>query len=93
MVITKRSKEGKDRVEYSFRTDMSYVPKKIAVLNTAEYLAYSNEASLEMYDGTFSYSNDNINQYSNTDTNWQDLIFQTGMSQNHQSNISGGDKK
>lgn len=93
MVTTKRGKEGKDRVEYSFRTDMSYVPRKIAVLSTADYLAYSNEASMDKYDGTFSYSNDNIRQYEGIDTNWQDLIFQTGMSQNHQLNISGGDKK
>jgi TonB-linked SusC/RagA family outer membrane protein len=93
MVTTKRGKEGRDKVEYSFRTDVSYIPNQIEVLNTNEYLAYSNEAYMDRNDGTFYYNQERLNEFGQINTNWQDLIFKTGVSTNHQLNVSGGDKK
>jgi TonB-linked SusC/RagA family outer membrane protein len=93
MVTTKRGKEGKDKVEYSFRSDISYLPKKIGVLSTNEYIAYSNEANMDRNIGAFSYSNAAIANLGDVDTNWQDIIYRTGFSQKHQLNLTGGDKK
>ncbi len=93
LVTTKRGVEGRDKVEYSFRTDLSYLPKKIEVLNTYEYLAYSNEAYMDRNNGGFLYSQQRLDEYGDINTNWQDLIFKTGLSTNHQLNISGGDRK
>jgi len=93
MVTTKRGKDGREKIDYSFRTDMSYLPKLIDVLNTRDFMAYSNEAYNDRNDGTIKYSQADIDKYMATNTNWQDLIFETGISQNHQLNISGGDKK
>jgi TonB-linked SusC/RagA family outer membrane protein len=93
LITTKRGKEGKDRIQYSLRTDFSQLPKKIDLLNTSEYIAFSNEAYLDKNDGSAIYGITQINDYLQTETNWQDLVFQTGVSQNHQLNFSGGDKK
>lgn len=93
MVTTKKGKEGRDKVEYSFRTDLSYLPKKLDVLSNDEYLAYSNEAYMDRSDGTYLYDQKSLNLYGGVNTNWQELIFKTGVSTNHQLNLSGGDKK
>jgi len=93
IITTKRGKEGKDKVQYSVRVDASQLPKKINLLNTAEYIAFSNEAYLDRNDGTAIYSIDQINEFLKTETDWQDLVYQTGISQNHQLTLTGGDKK
>lgn len=93
LVTTKRGKAERDRVNYSFRTDMSFFPRKIPVLNTENYIAYSNEAELDKYDGSIRYTHLNVDQFAEIDTNWQDLIFRMGSSQNHQLYMSGGEKK
>lgn len=93
MVTTKSGKSGKDKVEYSFRTDVSSLPKKLSILNTNDYIAYSNEAYLDRNDGTLAFTVSDFEKYSQVNTNWQDLVYQTGLSQNHQLNLSGGDKK
>ena len=91
MVTTKRGKEGKDKVEYTFRSDISYLPSFIKVLNTTDFLNFSSEAAFSKNDGSLS----NYIQYRNSpiNTDWQDLLFRTSFSQSHQLNLSGGDKK
>lgn len=93
MITTKRGKEGRDKIQYSFRTDMSYLPKTIDMLNSIEYMTYSNEAYLDKKDGSVAYDAAAMLKYGVYNTDWQDLIYRTGYSQNHQLNISGGDKK
>lgn len=93
LITTKRGQEGKDRIEYSFRLDVNSLQKKLDVLNTQEYLAYANEAYMDRNNGSYLYSKERIDQFKNINTNWQDLIFDTGISQEHQLMLSGGDKK
>lgn len=93
LITTKRGKEGRDKVQYSFRTDVSYLPKTIDMLNSLEYMAYSNEAYLDKKDGTVAFDAAAIEKYKVYNTDWQDLIYRTGISQSHQLNVSGGDKK
>jgi TonB-linked SusC/RagA family outer membrane protein len=92
MITTKRGKEGIDRIEYNFRTDVSELRKKIDVLGTSDYINYSNEAYLNSGRNP-AYSESEMQEYMKTNTNWQDLIYRTAYTQNHQLNISGGDKK
>ncbi|MEL7588142.1 MAG: TonB-dependent receptor [Prolixibacteraceae bacterium] len=92
LITTKRGKAGADRVSYNFRTDVSSLPQKIDVLNTSDYLKYSNEAYLNSGQDSI-YKSDAIARYSETNTNWQDLIYRTAISQSHQLNISGGQEK
>ncbi|MDR2627841.1 MAG: SusC/RagA family TonB-linked outer membrane protein, partial [Dysgonamonadaceae bacterium] len=93
MVTTKRGKAGKERVSYSFRSDWSFFPEPIEVLSTPEFLAYCNEGAWGLNAGSIKYSLASIETYKATDTNWQDLIYRTGLSQNHQLKVSGGDKR
>lgn len=93
MITTKRGKEGKDKIQYSLRTDVSYLPKTIDMLNSMEYMAYSNEAYLDKKDGSVAYDAAAMLKYGAYNSDWQDLIYRTGYSQNHQLNFSGGDKK
>ncbi|MEA4976447.1 MAG: SusC/RagA family TonB-linked outer membrane protein [Paludibacter sp.] len=95
LITTKRGQSGRNRIEYSYRYDSSRVPKKIDVLNTAEFIAYRNEGYMNQT-GSPDPSYDTqaeIDLATQINTNWQDLIFQTSISQNHQLNFSGGDQK
>ncbi|OFX35369.1 MAG: hypothetical protein A2W90_14880 [Bacteroidetes bacterium GWF2_42_66] len=92
MITTKRGKAGTNRIEYNFRYDISQLPKKINVLNTADYIAYSNEAYLNSgQDSTYKAAA--IAKYMETNTNWQDLIYRTAFVNNHQLTFSGGEEK
>ncbi|MDX9881461.1 MAG: SusC/RagA family TonB-linked outer membrane protein [Prolixibacteraceae bacterium] len=92
IITTKTGKQGKDQINYSFRTDISTLPKKISVLNTSDFIDYSNEA----------YANSNMNvlypdsirdELGMVNTNWQDLLYRTAVSQDHQVTISGKNNK
>jgi TonB-linked SusC/RagA family outer membrane protein len=90
MITTKRGRDGKDRISYNYRFDMSNLPKKIDVLNSFDFAAYANEASntsgrTAAFDST-ALANLKYN-------NWQDLIYQTSYSQDHQASLTGGDFK
>lgn len=92
LITTKRGAPGKGKITYNFRYDISNVPKKIELLNTEEYIAYSNEgfqnstgADDPRYD-----TPEKIAQAMRVNTNWQDLIFRTAHTQNHQLSFTGG---
>jgi TonB-linked SusC/RagA family outer membrane protein len=93
IITTKRGKAGEDRIEYSYRRDISNLPKQIHVLNTADYMAYANEASLNSGQDSI-FNADQIEYYlAQGNTNWQDEVYQTAVSNEHQLNISGGKDK
>lgn len=90
MITTKRGKDAKDKVTYNFRFDISSLPKKIPVLNSWDYATYVNESCKNsglaiLYDST---TMANLKS-----SNWQDLIYQTSYSQDHQVTLTGGDFK
>ena len=92
LITTKHGKAGTNRIEYNFRFDVSQLPRKIGVLNTGDYIDYSNEAYLNSgQDST--YNSAAIANYMNTNTDWQDLIYRTALIKSHQLNISGGEEK
>lgn len=93
LITTKSGKEGKDRVDYSFRMDISSIRKQWDVLRPQEFMAFANEAMLENGEGKVYFGDKSIREYGNLGTYWQDMIFQTALSQNHQLSLSGGDKK
>jgi TonB-linked SusC/RagA family outer membrane protein len=93
LVTTKTGKAGKEKINYVFRNDWSYLPNTIEVLSTAEFIAYCNEGYMDKNNGSAMYSQSEIERYKAIDTHWQDLIYQTGLTQSHQLNVSGGDRK
>ncbi len=92
IITTKKGKLRKDVVNYNYRTDFSKIPKQIKLLNTAEFIAYANEANKNSgLDSAFKW--DQIETNLKTDNNWQDLIYQTAISSEHQLSVSGGEDK
>jgi TonB-linked SusC/RagA family outer membrane protein len=92
IITTKTGKQGKDQINYSFRTDISSLPKKISVLNTSDFIDYSNEAYANSNMGVL-YPDSIRDEIGMVNTNWQDLLYRTAISQDHQVTISGKNNK
>lgn len=92
LITTKQGKADRDRVDYSFRYDLGRLPKFMDVLNTRDYINYSNEAYVNNGQDSI-YAEAQIPELLKTNINWQDLIYQTSRSQNHQLSISSGKDK
>ncbi len=98
IITTKRGKKNeKLQTEFSAYTKLSDFPqsRRYDVMNADEYVALTNKA----YDLTDPASkpaiiaSDSLRQaYGNTDTNWQDQLFRTGIGQNYYLGISGGNE-
>ena len=84
MVTTKSGKSGKTQIKlnsfYSFQREIG----RMDVLNAQEFAEYINDAR-----GTNFFDVNNITD----DTDWQDLIYQPGYTQNYQLSVSGGSDK
>lgn len=89
LITTKRGIPGKTTITGNFRYDFSRLNHKIGVLNTSDYLAYSNEA-FENSGVNPEYTPEQIEELLKTNTNWQDLIYRTAGSKNYSLNVSGG---
>lgn len=77
LITTKKSVQGKAQVSYSGTATVSYLPKQIDVLSGPEYVAFAKEKGLEPDD-------------MGADVNWQDEIFRTSFSHDHNVSITGG---
>lgn len=82
LITTKRGKSGKPRVEFNSYTGYSSIIKKLDVLNATQYKALMTEMG---------YNTDWSRYTANTD--WQNMIFQHGRSQNYQLSVSGRNDK
>ncbi|MBT1688501.1 SusC/RagA family TonB-linked outer membrane protein [Dawidia soli] len=93
LITTRSGKEGRDKITYSNRFDVSYLPKQLPMLSSRDYMNYRNEAALN--DGLDSVyvarQLDSISQVTNV--NWQDQIYHAAVSQQHQLTFSGKDDK
>lgn len=89
LITTKRGKTGKDKIEYTFRGDVSMLVKKLDLLNTQQFMSFMNEAYTNSTKG-FAYD---YNSYFNPvfpNIDWQDLVYQTAFSKDHTLSLSGG---
>jgi TonB-linked SusC/RagA family outer membrane protein len=80
-ITTKKAKEGQNTVDYSVTGSISQLPKKLDVLSTANWVKY-REDSL----GTTDYNFGAV-------TDWQDEIFRTAYTHEHNLSLSGGTQK
>jgi TonB-linked outer membrane protein, SusC/RagA family len=80
IVTTKKGKEGAAKVSYSGYVSVSSLPEQYPVLSAAQFRSFAAEKGLtSIEDGGAS-------------TNWQDEIFRTAVSSNHNLSVSGGGK-
>ncbi len=92
IITTKKGKLKKDQITYTFRRDVSRLPKQISMLNTADFIKYANEARLNSgLDSAFRAPA--IATTLPSDNNWQELIYQEAVSTEHQLSASGGDER
>jgi iron complex outermembrane receptor protein len=80
LITTKRGKAGKTLVDYQGYSSVETIANQLDMLSADEW----REATKEMNTGT-------LDQGANTD--WQDVISQTGFLQSHTIGISGGNEK
>lgn len=103
LITTKQGKEGKTSVTYNARMDISTVAERYHLLNAYEYGLFENELdrTINGYDmqGNVIPGNkvprhldDALEKYKTRSTDWQDLMYQTAVSQDHQLTVNGGNK-
>ncbi len=79
LITTKRGQPGGFAMTYSGYTSTSSVSKKLDLLNAAEYKAFRTQVGVS--------GSKNIGT---ADTDWQDAVFRTGISQSHNVSFSSG---
>ncbi|TQM51630.1 TonB-linked SusC/RagA family outer membrane protein [Arcticibacter tournemirensis] len=87
---TGKSNGNKDRFTYNLRTDLSNLPHKIEMADALTFMRYRNEAAMNNGLGpayTEEQMTANAEQYGGH--NWQDLVYRTAKSQEHQLTASG----
>lgn len=77
MITTKKGKAGMRQLDYSFNLGVSTVAKKLDVLTGDEYRKTVSELGLTLDD-------------KGQNTDWQDVIFRTAISQNHYVSFMSG---
>ncbi len=90
LVTTKKGKEGKVQVFASVDVGISNIVKKYDLLN-----AYDYGNALNDYKGSNTISAETLAEYKNGSKgiDWQDLMLQTGVSQDYKLGVSGGSEK
>jgi iron complex outermembrane receptor protein len=77
LITTKKGASGRMSVDYSYQVSASQLPKKLPLLNAAEYKAAVARFGLG-------------NVLGSADTDWQDEMFQTGIASQHNLSLNGG---
>lgn len=85
IITTKKGRKGTSIVTYSGYLAIDQVTKKWDVMNATQHRNYLKENELTLS------SADYVDNTTNTD--WQDEVLRTGVSQNHNISIVGGDEK
>lgn len=83
---------GRDKLTYTTRFDLSSLPRQIKMLGARDFMTYKNEANLN--DGKDSVYTQHVMDSmlaTGISMNWQDAIYETALSQDHQISLSGRD--
>ncbi|MEI6751596.1 MAG: SusC/RagA family TonB-linked outer membrane protein [Paludibacter sp.] len=102
VITTKKGAAGKTLIHYDFSLAATNAVRLPKVLNATDYMLIKNEAVLnaKILSGNENNSNVASTLYfpsynpdgSAVNTNWYDYIYHTGVSQNHNLSVSGGNK-
>ena len=86
LVTTKKGRSGKLNVELNTTYSVQNTSNKIDLLNASDFADYQNQIRSNQGNTTPYLLGD-------YDTDWQDLIYRSGNTQNHQLSFSGGSDK
>ncbi len=91
LITTKRGKSGETNIQFSSRVSvMNRTGDELNLMNAKEKLAY--EKMLGVGKGS-TMTNEAITGWTGPDTNWESLIFRTGITQQYDLSIAGGNDK
>ncbi|QGK73848.1 TonB-dependent receptor [Flavobacterium sp. SLB02] len=82
MVTTKKGKKGPGQLNFSTYIGSQTITKRYDVLNTQQYLQYAKDLGSDL--------TARAAEFGNTNTNWQDQIFQSGLMQDYNLSFSNG---
>ena len=89
VITTKQGKNGKTKFEYNAQYGQSRFPEnKLVVMNTNQKLDYEIQRG-----NPYAWTSTELDSLRKINTNWQDEITQTGITNNHQLSASGGNEK
>ncbi|WP_052343447.1 SusC/RagA family TonB-linked outer membrane protein [Saccharicrinis fermentans] len=86
LVTTKKGKSGKLNVDFNATYSAQTTANKLDLLNADDFADYQNQIRINQGNST-AYAQGPY------DTDWQDLIYRTGSTQNYQLSFSGGSDK
>lgn len=89
LVTTKRGKQSDQaRVSYDVNIGVNSAINRLDLLNAEDFITIANEKNTNAGQAPQAFPGPN-----NVDTDWQDLIFQNGLTQTHNLSVSGGREK
>lgn len=88
LIQTKKGKQGKLKIDYSFEAGLQKAAKKIDVLSAQDYIRVQNEMAIERGE-LAPFSTEDIARIGNG-TDWQDEVLRTAFVQTHNISFSGG---
>ena len=90
IITTKQARKGGTSVEYNGSMGWSKQIKKLDLMTASEYLQFMNEQQ-KIATGNDFYTPEQI-AAAGRGTDWQDVMFRTGVIQNHSINVNGGNE-
>lgn len=96
LVQTKRGRSGKTRVTYDSFITTDQVQDRVEQLNRNQFIAFQFDFLRNgnfLPDGITTLEEFEATQFNTANTDWQDVIFRTGLTQTHQVSVSGGSEK
>lgn len=88
IVTTKKGKRGENLINYRSFIGWSKPAKKLKLMNATQWA----QLQKDYFNNKGNYTDDQIAKLGNG-YDWQDAVLRTGLSQNHELSISGGDDK
>ena len=97
LVTTKKGREGKTNVSVNVEYGIAQIDRSTApkVLNAQQFLELAKEAyaNAGLDERVFPYQDNELNQYSTTDTDWLDVYYDTGNTFQGSVSVNGGSGK
>ena len=100
LIETKRGHSMATRIDANISVGVSLVPQTQTMMNASQYRTYATEMlgtmpELEGRNIAFRFLNDDPNGYYynvyHNNTDWQDYVYRTALTQNYSINVQGGD--
>ena len=100
LIDTKRGRSMATRIDANISVGVSLVPQTQTMMNASQYRTYATEMlgtmpELKDRNISFRFLNDDPNGYYyniyHNNTDWQDYVYRTALTQNYSINVQGGD--